>query len=69
MKTLLIVFHTKTGGAQQMAQAAHHGASTEPDVTVRLLRAADAQGEDILQAEAYIFVTPENLASMAGIMK
>ncbi|MDB5921173.1 MAG: flavodoxin [Betaproteobacteria bacterium] len=69
MKTLLIVFHTKTGGAQQMAQAVQRGASTEPEVTVHLVRAADAQGDDILHADAYIFVTPENLASMAGVMK
>ena len=27
------------------------------------------QAEDLLQADGYIFVTPENLASMAGVMK
>ena len=69
MKTLLIVFHTMTGGSRQMAQAAQRGASAESDVMVRLVRAADAGGEDVLQADGYIFVTPENLASMAGMMK
>lgn len=69
MKTLLIVFHTMTGGSQQMAEAAQRGASAEPDVMVRLLRAEAAQGDDVLQADGYVFVTPENLASMSGMMK
>ena len=50
MKELLIVFHSKTGGARQMAEAAMRGASTENDVRVRLLHAAAAQAEDVLQA-------------------
>ncbi len=69
MKTLLIVFHTMTDGARQMAEAAARGAATEPQVRVRLLPARDAGPDDVLQAQGYIFVTPENLASMSGIMK
>ena len=69
MKTLLIVYHTMTGGSQQMADAARRGASAEPEVTVRLLHAADASADDLLAADAYIFVTPENLAAMSGVMK
>lgn len=69
MKTLLIVYHTMTGGSRQMAEAALAGARAERVVETRLLRAADAGPEDVLQADAYIFVTPENLASMAGAMK
>lgn len=68
VKTLLIVFHSRTGGARQMAEAAAHGASTG-DVNVRLLRAADASADDLLQADAYLFVMPENLAAIAGVMK
>ena len=68
VKTLLIVFHSRTGGAQQMAEAAARGACTG-DVQVRLLHAADAAGDDLLQADACIFVMPENLAAMAGVMK
>lgn len=68
-KTLLIVYHTMTGGSKQMAEAAARGASTETGVIVKLLRAADARAEDVLAADGYIFVTPENLASMAGMMK
>jgi len=69
MKTVLIVYHSMTGGAQQMAEAAYRGASSERDVRVRLLRAAAAEPADVLAAEAYIFVTPENLAAIAGTMK
>ena len=67
-KTLLIVFHSRTGGARQMAEAAAQGASTG-EVNVRLLPAAEAAAEDLLQADAYIFVMPENLAAIAGVMK
>jgi NAD(P)H-dependent FMN reductase len=69
MKTLLIVFHSLTGGAQQMAAAATDGAAGEPDVTARLLTAAEAGPSDILAADGYLFATPENLAALAGLMK
>ena len=69
MKTLLIVFHTMTGGAGQMAEAARAGAACESDVNVRLLPASVAGADDVLGADAYVFVTPENLAAMSGVMK
>ena len=69
MKTLLIVYHTMTDGARQMAAAAARGASEEPAVSVRLLPARDSGPHEVLQAHGYIFVTPENLAAMSGIMK
>jgi len=69
VKTLLIVFHSMTGGARQMAQAAARGATDEGDVRVRLIQARDCDGEDVAAADGYIFVTPENLAAMSGMMK
>ncbi|WP_422649883.1 Trp repressor binding protein [Cupriavidus sp. H18C1] len=69
MKTLLIVYHTMTGGTQQMAEAAANAARTQPDVEVRLLRATEAQPDDVLNADGYLFATPENLAAMSGLMK
>ena len=68
-KTLLVVYHTMTGGTAQMAQAAAEGASQEPDVRVRLLRAPEARPDDVLGSDGYMFATPENLAAMAGLMK
>lgn len=69
MKTLLIVYHTMTGGTLQMAQAAAAGAATETALRVRLLRAPDAGAEDLLSADGYIFATPENLAAISGMLK
>ena len=69
MKTLLIVFHSLTGGTRQMAEAAAMGAAEEPDVNVRLVAALDAEASDVLAADGYVFATPENLAAMAGRMK
>jgi multimeric flavodoxin WrbA len=36
---------------------------------VHLLRAADAGPGDVLAAHGYLFATPENLATMSGLMK
>lgn len=69
MDRLLIVYHSLTGGARQMAQAAAAGATREPDITVQLQAAADATAEHVLGAQAYLFVCPENLAAMSGVMK
>ena len=69
MKTLLIVFHSRTGGTRQMAEAAADGARSEADMQVRLLTASEAQGADVLAADGYIFATPENLAALAGQTK
>jgi multimeric flavodoxin WrbA len=69
LKTLLIVFHSLTGGTERMAAAAALGAGNEPEVAVRLVTAANAGPDDVLEADGYIFATPENLAAMAGRMK
>lgn len=69
MKRLLIVHHSRTGGARQMAQAAARGASGEAGLAVRLLAAEAAMAQDVLDADAYLFACPENLAAMSGLMK
>lgn len=69
MKTLLIVYHSMTGGTEQLAQAAAQGAGTESGVQVRVLAAAQAGPDDVLGADAYVFASPENLAAVAGLMK
>lgn len=69
MKTLLIVWHSRTGAARAMAEAAAEAARAEADVMVRLVPAADAQPDDLLDAQGYLFVCPENLATMSGAMK
>jgi len=69
VKTLLIVYYSFTGGTQQMAEAAFAAAGYEGGVAARLVRAEDCQPEDMLNADGYIFATPENLAAIAGVMK
>lgn len=69
MKRLIIVYHTMTGAAQQLATAAHAGASAEAGCAATLIKAEDADAAQVLAADGYLFVTPENLATMAGRMK
>lgn len=65
MRRLLIVWHSLTGGSEQMARAASEATEAE----VLLKRAREAGPDDLLAADGYLFVCPENLASMAGAMK
>ena len=48
-----------------MAAAAAEGAGAR----ARLLAAKDVQPQDMLDADGYLFICPENLASMTGEMK
>ena len=68
-KTLLIVYHSATGGTRQMAEAAAEAARGQEGVAVRLLRAPEAGPDDLLAADGYLFAAPENLAAIAGLMK
>ncbi len=68
-KTLLIVYHSLTGGTRQMAEAARAGAASEAGCAVRLLHAAQAGPADVLAADGYLFATPENLAAVSGQLK
>lgn len=69
MKRLLIVWHSRTGAAKAMAEAAARGAAQEPDVETRLVAAEDAGPHDLKAADGYIFAAPENLAALSGEMK
>jgi multimeric flavodoxin WrbA len=69
MKTILTVFCSLTGGTRQMADAAARGAAAQPGIDVRLLQAPAAGPADVLDADGYVFASPENLAAMAGMMK
>jgi multimeric flavodoxin WrbA len=69
LKTLLIIYHSVTGGTRQLAEATAAAARAETDVNTRLLTAPHATPADLLAAGAYIFATPENLAAISGLMK
>ncbi len=69
MKTLLVVYHSMTGGAEQMAHALIEGAASEAGTRTRLLHASTAKASDVIDADGYVFATPENLAAISGLMK
>jgi len=68
-KRLLIVYHSLTGGTQQMADAAAAGAREADDIEVVVKRAGEAQPQDVTAADGFVFATPENLAAMSGMLK
>jgi multimeric flavodoxin WrbA len=69
MKNLLIIYHSQSGGTENMAQAVHKGCRQEDDVETRFLRAFDANLDDLLWADGIIFGTPENFGYMSGALK
>lgn len=62
---LLIIWHSRTGTAQALALAAAEGAGERG----RLFHCDEVGPEDLIGAGGYLFVCPENLASMSGAMK
>lgn len=67
MPQLLIIYHSRTDGTRQMAEAAASAARAECDTV--LTRARDAQPDHLLGANGYLFAAPENLAALSGEMK
>ena len=67
IRRLLIVWHSRTGASEQMAQAAAEAARAE--IFVDCLRANEVEPTVMLAASAYLFVCPENLGTMSGAMK
>lgn len=70
---LLVIWHSRTGAAKAMAGAVHAGALSAwaegEGAAPLLLAASEVTAEYLLDSRAYVFVCPENLASMTGAMK
>jgi len=62
---LAIIWHSRTGAARALAEAAFAGA----DGRAVLLGADEANVADLLAASGYLFACPENLGTMSGAMK
>lgn len=62
---LLIAWHSRTGASRAMAEAAAVGAGSAG----LLLPANQVEPATLLDAAGYLFVCPENLATMSGMMK
>ena len=67
---IIIIYHSDTGGTLQMVRAAEQGArDAEADLSVRVVHASEVPAALVLESDAYLFATPENLAAMSGVMK
>lgn len=62
---LLILWHSRTGASAALARAAAEGAGA----AAWLVAAGEAEPAMWLGADGYLFVCPENLGSMSGLMK
>jgi len=68
-RQLLAVWWTMTDGTRQLVDAFAEGAAQEASVVLHRRRADQARADDLLAADAVLFATPENLGTMAGMMK
>jgi multimeric flavodoxin WrbA len=83
-RSLLIVWHSRTGASRQLAAAAAKGAREslhdaaggmrqdgpqETRVRIDCVHARAVDAQRVCAASAYLFVAPENLASLSGVMK
>jgi multimeric flavodoxin WrbA len=69
MKTLLIIYHSQSGNTEQLAQAVYRGAGETSETQTRLIRAAQATLQDLLDCNGVVFGTPENFGYMSGAIK
>lgn len=68
-KQVAIIWDSMTGASKAAAEAAAAGAGCEEGIKVRLLAAGEAGPDDLVSASGYLFVFPERLASISGMMK
>jgi NAD(P)H-dependent FMN reductase len=68
---LLVVYHSRSGGTQSLADAAIAGATSTDisDVEVRVARAFDATIDDVRWCDGIVLGTPENFGYMSGALK
>lgn len=64
-KHVLIAWHSRTGGSAALAKACAEGAGRGG----RIMAVDAVQPEHLIAASAYIFVAPENLATLSGAAK
>lgn len=75
-RQLLLIWHSRTGAARQLAEQAEEGAlqvlkelgETE-QVCIKRLHCDQVQAQDLRDSQAYLFCAPENLSSLSGAMK
>jgi multimeric flavodoxin WrbA len=68
-KSLLIVWHSQTGGSKVLADAMLAGAAQTSGLKARAIAAELASAQHLFDANGYLFAFPENLAAISGVMK
>jgi len=71
MKRLVIIAHAPSANIQRMVNAVLKGAKSDEvnGAEAIFIPALEAKAEDVLNADALILVTPENLGYMSGGLK
>jgi multimeric flavodoxin WrbA len=68
--SLLIVYHSQSGGTTALARAAYVGAQSAADtLPIHLLAAPAVDAAAVRAARGLIIASPENFGYMAGLMK
>jgi NAD(P)H-dependent FMN reductase len=69
-RSLLIVWHSRTGSCKQLARAMFQAArETQSACRILLQKAGQTDAADLKRATGVIFCAPENLGSLSGEMK
>ncbi len=68
-KTLLIVFHSQSGGTEQLAAAVEQGAALVKGIAVRRDRARNITAADLESCDLLVMCSPEYFGYMAGAIK
>ena len=69
MVKILIVFYSRSGNTEKMAQAAAEGASQVDGATVEVKKVSETKLEDLLGADGIIMGSPTYYGLMAGQLK
>lgn len=75
-RQLLLIWHSRTDAARQLAEQAEEGAlqvlkelGETAQVCIKRLHCDQVQAQELRDSHAYLFCAPENLASLSGAMK
>ncbi|MEM2911545.1 MAG: flavodoxin domain-containing protein [Candidatus Bathyarchaeia archaeon] len=68
MAKILVIYDSRTGNTEKLAQAVANGAKKVSGVEVVLKKARDVTPKDLEEADAYAFGSPSHFSIMSGEM-
>ena len=66
MKKILVIYDSRTGNTEKLAQALAEGARKVPGVVVELKKAKTVTLEEVVKADAYAWGSPSHFSIMSG---